>query len=241
MVEAAVLRSLVRELCQLIGAGVGTGRVVQPGRQTDGALLHRLAQHGPHVPQLRGRRLGLVPADGADAQSAVAHEVGEVDRWTQRIQAVEVALDAAPVVRPCLGRGAVEARVHVHQRLEVGGIGDRRVAEPVDADDLGGHALAHLRLVQRVGEDHQARMAVQIDEPRGDDQPVGVDAPRGRCLFTANHLQPAIADADVRVEARLARAVHDRAVLDDEIVSVRHRQAAGTWLVTGQWRSSVGG
>ncbi len=94
-------------------------------------------------------------------------------------QAPEICLDARPVVWSRLRRRSVQPCVHVDQRLEVGGVGDRRVAEPVDADHLGGDALAHLRLVERIGEDHQARVRVQVDEPGSHDEPGRIDPPVG--------------------------------------------------------------
>ena len=67
VVEPAVSCGLGRELGELIGAGIGAGRVVQAGREADGALLHRLAQDGAHVGDIARAGLDLLPADGGHA------------------------------------------------------------------------------------------------------------------------------------------------------------------------------
>jgi hypothetical protein len=55
---------------------------------------------------------------------------------------------------------------------------ERRVRVAVDADELGGDALAHLGLVARLLQDRQARVRVHVDEARGDDVAGGVDRAR---------------------------------------------------------------
>jgi hypothetical protein len=56
----------------------------------------------------------------------------------------------------------------------------RGVAIAVHADHLGRDALAHLRLVSGIGQDHQAAVRMQVDEAGRDDQACGVDGPRRR-------------------------------------------------------------
>ena len=100
---------------------------------------------------------------------------------------------------------------------------ERRIRQPVDADDLGRDALADLRLVARLGEDHQARVAVQVDEPGRDDLALRVDAAAPRRPI-ASSIAAARAgrrgarwrrrllarDADRRREAGRAGPVDDR-------------------------------
>ena len=78
---------------------------------------------------------------------------------------------------------AVEAGVELDERLEVLAPRERREAVAVDADELGRHALADLGLVAAVGQDHQAAVAVEVDEARRDDLAGRVDRPAdvGRC------------------------------------------------------------
>ena len=174
------------------------------------------------------------------AQGGVADEEREIDRWTQGVEAVEVGLDGAPVVGDV--GSAVEAGVHVGQRLEVVGVRDRRVAEPVDADDLGGDALPHLRLVQRVGEDHQSGVAMQVDEPGAHDHPPRIDAAGcGRRLLglTEDEAEPAVLHAHRGREAIGSAAVDDRPVLDDHVERLAHAGGAQLWSSTTLLSGSV--
>ena len=235
VIEAAMGCRLAGERGQLIGAGVGAGRVVESRRETDGALLHRLSQHRAHVRDIRVGGLHLLPADGAHPQRAVSDQEREVDRWMKCVEAVEVRLDRAPIVRRCLRRRAVQPGVHVDQRLEVTGVRDRRIAQAVDADDLGGDALPHLRLVQRVGEDHQAGVAVEVDEPGADDEPCRVDAAVGRDVLLGlaeDEAEPPVPDADRGREAVGSAAVDDRPVLDDQVERFAHAGGDQLWSST---------
>ena len=93
------------------------------------------------------------------------------------VEPVEVVGDGGPVVTGVRVGAAVEARVHPHQVAEVFEPVERRVAEAIDADDLGRDPLADLGLVERVREQHQARVTVHVDEARRHDAAGHVDAP----------------------------------------------------------------
>ena len=102
---------------------------------------------------------------------------------------------------------------------------ERREAVAVDADDLGRDALADLGLVARLGEDHQAAVAVQVDEARGDDPAGGVDAAadvRGQRLVGLEEPQPLPVDDDTPRSPGRAGPVDDRAAGDEQIRAVRH-------------------
>ena len=61
-------------------------------------------------------------------------------------------------------------------------VGERRIAVAIDPDHLGGDALPHLRLVARIGQDHQPAVRVEVDESGRDHHPGRVDraaGPRG--------------------------------------------------------------
>jgi hypothetical protein len=128
-----------------------------------------------------------------------------------------LTLDGGRAAHVGLGGRAVEPGIHVHQRLEVGRVGERRVAQAVDADDLRCHALPHLRLVARVGEDHQPRVAVQVDEPRSDHAPRGIEDD-----------VPAQVGADRRdagpVDRKVQRRVEALAGIDHASAADHHRE-----------------
>ena len=116
----------------------------------------------------------------------MADELGDV-HGSSRVVAVEHLLDGRPVdrdepplaARPAspfgIARVSVEAGVHLDERVAVGRIREWCVAQPVDPDQLRGHALAHLGRVIRVGEDHQPGVRVEIDEPGRDDLAPRID------------------------------------------------------------------
>ena len=116
-------------------------------------------------------------------------------------------------------RAAVEAAVELDEVEQILTLGEGRVGVPVDADDLGRDALPELGLVARLGQDHQPRVAVQIDEPGRHDLPARIDRPAGalrvelRLPFRAGRRDPEpplLGDRDrARIPARPA-PIHDR-------------------------------
>ena len=123
-----------------------------------------------------GRGVGrdVVPAERADPELRVADERPDVDA-DRAVVAGEVVGDGPPVVVDV--GPAVEARVELDEGEQVLVPLERREAVAVDPDDLGRDALADLGLVPRLGEDHQAAVAVQVDEAGRDDAARGIDLP----------------------------------------------------------------
>src|SRR5262245_63233462 len=96
------------------------------------------------------------------------------------------------------------------ERIEVVLAGERRVAVAVDADDLGRDALANLRLVARIGEDHQPRVRVKVDEPGRDDLAGRVDRPPCGLLFRSfAETQLPVPDLDRARPPRRPGSVHE--------------------------------
>ena len=76
----------------------------------------------------------------------------------------------------------------------------------------------HLRLVRRIREQLQVGVRVHVDEPRADEEPVGVDHPLGRLVDQASDGgDPAARDADVGAVPRIAGAVDHAAAADQEV------------------------
>ena len=75
---------------------------------------------------------------------------------------------------------------------------ERRVRHSVDAEELGGDALAEAARMLRVDEQVAFGVGVGVDEPWGDDQTARVDDAAGRCLGEiAEGGDPLTRDADV--------------------------------------------
>ena len=176
VIEAAVPARLFGQGSELLGRGIAAGRVVEPGAETDRALLQPLAEECPHPVECAGVGRHVVPAECRDAERRVADQRGDVEARPAVVAAKE-ARYRVPVVGD--RRIAVEAGIHLDHRVEVLAPRERREADPVDTDHLGRDPLADLGLVPRVVEDDEAAVTVQVDEARGDDPSRGVDRARG--------------------------------------------------------------
>ena len=216
VIEAARARHHLGQLDQLVGVGVRPGRIVEARGQAERSLLADLTDHGLHVVELRPRGRAIVPAHRPDTHGGVAEDEADVDRDLV-VEHRQLPGHGEPVRRH--RRLAVEPGVQLDVAMEIlaGLEGGVRVA--VDADELGGDALAHLRLVTRLVQDRQARVRVHVDEARRDDMPAGVDgARRGeRTGIAADDPQRVTLHAHGGVVAGVAAAVDDEAVTDQQI------------------------
>ena len=84
----------------------------------------------------------------------------------------------------------------------------------VDADKLGGDALPDLGLVERLLEDGETAVGMDVDESGGDDVTGGVDNPGGLDMgnVAADDLHVFASDADTGVEAWASCSVDYQAV-----------------------------
>ena len=217
VVEASQPARLCRQLDDLVVVGVAPRRVVEPGRQREGALVHALSEHRLHRLDVRAGRRDHVPAYRAHPQRRVADDIGDVHRGVA-VEQVQVLGDGRPGARQ--RRVALDARVHSEQPPEVLRVVERRVGEAVDTDYLGGDALVHLGHVLRVGQQHQARVAVNIDEAGADDLSRSVDHAHGLDLgdVTPKDADAVALDADGGVDPRVDAAVQYQAAGDEQVV-----------------------
>src|SRR5262249_38405756 len=72
---------------------------------------------------------------------------------------------------------------------------------------------------------------VQIDDAGRHELAIGVDHRRGAGVDAADLGDAAVLDAHVRAVAREARAVHDHAILDDQVVSHGSSGSTASWDV----------
>jgi hypothetical protein len=86
------------------------------------------------------------------------------------------------------------------------------------AQDLGGHALADLALGMAVLQQQQVGVRVHVDEAGGDDQPGGVEGAPGRPRHPADGGDAIAAHGNVAAEPRVAAAVDDGSVADEQVV-----------------------
>ena len=191
-----------RQRDQLVGPGVGVGRVDQAGRHAVGALRHRLGDQARHLLELVRLRRPLVVAHHQLAHLAEADVREQVDRGPAAFDGREVAGEVAP---PPLGG----------RRLRR----DRAAL----ADHLGGHPLPDLALGVAVGEQGEIGVGVRIDEARREHLAPGVDGARRRARDAPDAGDPSVAHRDRSGDRGAAAAVDDAGVGDEEIEGPRRR------------------
>jgi hypothetical protein len=95
-VVAAAGRHRLGECDQLVGVGVGAGRVHQARGEAEGAGVHRLPEQPLHRAEVVGTGRPRLEPERGDAQGAVADEVPDVDGGPDRAQRVEVLRERFP-------------------------------------------------------------------------------------------------------------------------------------------------
>ena len=171
--------------------------------------LHALTGKVAHGGQLRIGGQAGGPAHGGDADGGVGDEMEHVAGGVAVKQGQKVG-DAAPAdVR----RLAVDRRQVDQELLQGSGCG-WRIGQAVHAQGLGGHALADLGLVVRVGEQLEVGMGVHVDEAGANHVAAGVDGAAGidRRRIARDDLDRVAGDGNTGPIAGGAGAVDHRAV-----------------------------
>ena len=214
-VDAVLRDDRLAERGDLAGVGIEAGDVIQPGRQPDGPGVHPLAHqllHGAELVVAGGSR--IEPHD-LHPDVAVGDQVGHVDRHAA-VEASQVFVDRPPVVREA-GRVAVEAgRVAPHVVERRGRRRGERAA--VLADEIGRHALAQRRQMDRIGQEHEVAVDVGVDEAGDDVAPGDVEHARSlRAVEPADLGDHRVEQRHVGAKRRPARAVDHPAALQDQV------------------------
>ncbi len=196
----------------LVRLGVRAGRGEQAGREPERAGVERLLQQRDHLLQLvRGRR-PVRHAHHHQAQRVVADQHAGVHGG--RRKAVEVGGKRGLAERqPRRARAQIVAKELDLARQH--GC-DREAAM---ADDLGGHALAHLALGLGIDRQREVGMGLDVDEARRHREAFGVDHLGGvACELHADGGDAAVADRDVASCAGRSAAVEQQAAADEDVV-----------------------
>ena len=196
--DALLVRRQPRRHGLAVRAGVG-GRVRRA--PAPGAGVHRRPQQVLHHRDLVGVRRavprGLV--QGGQPQGIVTDERHEVHTETD-VDRLEVLVEGLPrprqhgAERP--HRQVLDAAERGEHRLAVLGA-QRRQREPAVAHERRRHAVPDGGRAEPVPERLGVVVGVQIDDPRGHEEAVGVDGPRGRGVHPADLRDGAILHRDV--------------------------------------------
>ena len=97
----------------------------------------------------------------------------------------------------------------------------RRQGKATIAHYHAGDPVPARTAAERVPGDLRIHMRVTVDEPGGDDQPVGVNGPFCRPVDAADLDDPAALDPDIGAIAGHSRTIHHRTVLDQQVEAHR--------------------
>ncbi len=198
------------ELDQLLGAGIERRRIDQRRADAERARLHLAADDGPHLVELRGRRLPVGESDHVLADGRRAEERSDVLRDPAPFDLREILRQRGP--------GDLELQVaHLLGHPPLHRVVERPHRRAL-AENLGRHALANFTLGTAVDEQRLGRPRQHVDETRRDRHAGGVDRGcRAGGGKVADRRDAVAADAHVGPASRVAAAVVDRAAAHDDV------------------------
>src|SRR5581483_637895 len=183
------------------------------------AVLHRIRNQAFHLSKLSSRRRTIVVTDHVFAHLRRADEGAEVYACALLVEPFKILVERAPIHRQ------VEATIEIFLLFQ-NAIVDRRYRFTF-AGNLSRHA--HHDLAHRAWIDQNVlfRLAEHVDEARRNDLSTRVDFALGFHAAKIAHLDNSIVfDRNVVIKGRLAGAVDDAPVTNDEVVWCGCRHAS---------------
>ena len=210
-VNAAILVQRLAERDHLIGRRRVGRRIVEAGRQADGAVIERGFERSPHRADLGWGRRAVEPVHGAGAQGGVADLARRIERGRVAVQRRQIAFEA----REKLLRLSPD---DVERRRRIAVDRQRREADAAIAGDHRGDALADLAFHQRIAQQRAVVVGVGVDEPGRQRQAVGLDFASAFQFRQIAHRDDAIVlDREIAAHTGVAAAVDQQRVADDKI------------------------
>jgi hypothetical protein len=158
---------------QFFGLGVGSRRILERSRDSNGAVQHGLADQLFHLLELRRVGLYIVVAEDHAADAGGANVIGNIDADALFSKSREVLAKSSPVgLHVELIEGALIGTQN--------GVIKRSDASPIAAD-LRGDALIDFRWQTRIDENGEFGLTKHINEAGSDNEPVSVDSALARC------------------------------------------------------------
>ena len=209
-VQRTVARAFAAEGDQFVLGRAGFGRIFEPDRIAERALLQSLAQEARHFLQPVGISRLVTQAECGETQLPIRHERQHVDGRLRGGEPVEILAQRAPAQRD----GVVETVDSAGRERR---IADRPAAIAAIADHLGGDALHERGDGARIDQQRVVGMAVDVDEARRNGEAGRVDRGLGFALDFADGGDAAVLDAHVGGSRRRAGAVDQGAVADEYV------------------------
>ena len=206
-IDTAIARRHLAQFDHLFGGVEGVRHIDQPGGQAEGTLLHRLGDELLHLVHFGGcGGTVLISHDGSShlPRADIGHDIG-TDAFLS--QEMEEAAQCGP--------GAVHRRHHHH------GIIHRRAQHwsrrQMLAQDFGGNALGDFAQAAAVEGQAELRMGMHVEEARRNDHACGI-YDLARFDRRAPDIDDGVAlDRHIALEPGSAGAIHDLAILDQDI------------------------
>ncbi len=209
------------------------------GRKAHRAGVEGVVEEAFHLPQLRVAGLvahGVVAHHDAPQRRMTAEE-SRIHRDASLVDPIQVVGERLPVPRHALlQRGQRDTFDARHQAREVVHVlvAAGREREAAVAAEHRRDAVQWRGTRRRIPEQLRVVVRVEVDESGRHHQAIGVERAGCNLIDVADLHDASVGDRDVGSAPRCTRAVHDGAVLDEEI------DAHGTWSSSGTgWRKSL--
>ena len=210
--------------CAEILARAGAVPFGAGGGDADGPGVESLLEQAGHFAQLL--LVGMFPriraafAHDEGAESGVRKVRADVDGPRLALQGVEVFGERLPIPAQALVQrraGDVLDAFHHGDQPVVAVRGDWGEPDPAVAHGHRRHAVMRRRGQQRVPRRLAVVVGVGIDEPRGDEQAVGIELAAALGDVVTDGDDPPSLDGDIGAPRRRARPVDHRAVSDNHV------------------------
>ena len=212
-VPAARFRGGLRQRDQLGRLGEKSRRIDQRTADTQRAFAHRLSHEVLHAGQFGRRRITVVFAEHVHAHAGRANEGRDVKRNASAHERIEILAERGPVDL-VLDVALVLEDVCLHRVVE-------RAAGLTLAHDLERDPLLEVAHAAAVSDQRRVGPRQHVDETRRDGLAARVDLGRRPGAGEVTDRGDTIAtNANIRSPTRRAGAIEERAVADDEVVSV---------------------
>ncbi len=226
---STVFRQHRGELGDLFGSRETSRAVEESDGKADRPRLERFLEHLFHRRHLVGGGSPFLHSHQVHPEDVVTGQDGHVVSQTVSVHVIEILGHAGPLEGQSVPR---EREVPVRPDRVMGLRTDGRRAEATVPGNDGRHSLPHPsfhHLGMPRGGEKEVEVGVHIDEPGRHGQTLGIDHLSGLRIRKSPHILDAVlADDQIRPHGRSPGAVHDRSVLDQDVLV--HLEALSQWI-----------
>ncbi|GBD19536.1 hypothetical protein HRbin27_02043 [bacterium HR27] len=226
----------------LLGRGISIRRIDQGVGHAESAILHRLGDEPSHGGQLVSRGRGHVVPLHIFPHGAASDERADVGCYTAFHHRLEPVTKATPLAGSLFPLRQTRREVGTRNRLP--DTPAERCRRPTLTHDFSRHALRDLRHRPAIPHERVDGVALDVDEPRTDDAPTGIDdltsllwreTPR-----RSDRDDPVAPYSHIAPEPRIPCPIDDPAVPDEKIALHRSTlRFTRIFSLSCSWREST--